>query len=128
MEEVLRSKLLATAAVSALVGARVDWGIRSQGATMPAVVLHQVSGVPQMNLAGPSGWSSDRIQVDCWGRTFKSARDLADAVSTALHGLRETLSGIRVRIFVIGRRSDDDSDDVGPVFRTSLDLMVWHAP
>ena len=126
MEEVLRAQLLAVTPVTALVGTRVDWGIRSQGATMPALVLHQISGVPQTNLSGPSGWSSDRIQADCWGRTFKSARDVADAASLALHTLRATLSGIKIRVFVIDRRNDSDSDDTGPVFRTSLDLMVWH--
>ena len=126
MEEVLRAQLLAAPSVAALVGTRVDWGVRSQGAVMPALVLHQISGVPQTNLAGASGWSSDRVQADCWGRTFKSARDVADAASRTLHTLRATLSGMKIRVFVIDRRSDSDSDVTGPVFRTSLDLMVWH--
>ena len=131
MEEALRAKLLATAALAALVGNRIDWGIRSTGAGLPAVRLFEISGVPRMNLAGPSGWSRSRIQCEAWGRTYKAARDAGDQIAKpgigVLHGLRETVGGIRLRTFILGRRSDEDSDDNGPLFRTALDVLVWHA-
>nr|WP_317894427.1 DUF3168 domain-containing protein [uncultured Sphingomonas sp.] len=79
MEEALRALLLGTAALTARVARRVDWGIRA-GADLPAVRLFQIGGVPQMNLAGPSGWSRSRLQIEAWGRTYKDARDVADII------------------------------------------------
>lgn len=132
MEEAFRALLLGTAALTTRVGQRIDWGVRSQGAPLPALTMFLVSGVPQMNLAGPSGWSRDRIQIDSWGRTFIAARDLADILGAPdgglLVGLRRDLPRLRLRTFVIGRRSDTDTDASGPVHRTSLDVMAWHTP
>lgn len=131
MEEAVRRLLLDTAAVSTLVGARVDWGMRPQGAPLPAIVIHLVDDVPQMNMAGPDAWRKDRLQFDCWGRTYKSARDLADTLAGRgglLLGLRRDLPGLRLRTFIVGRRADSDSDDQGPVHRASVDVMAWHTP
>ncbi|MHA0333664.1 tail completion protein gp17 [Sphingomonas aquatilis] len=132
MEEAVRSLLLETAALSALVGTRVDWGVRPQGAALPAVVIYLVAGGPRMNLAGPSGWSRDRLQFDCWGRTYKAARDVADVIANPTNGLlvgmRRDLPGVRIRTFVLNRRSDADRDADGPVHRASVDVMAWHTP
>lgn len=134
MEEALRALLLGTAALTARVARRVDWGIRP-GADLPAVRLFQISGVPQMNLAGPSGWSRSRIQVEAWGRTYKDARDVADLIGGngernvigVLNGLRATQDGVRLRTFILGRRAGDDTDAAGVLYRTALDVLVWHA-
>jgi len=132
MDEALRGLLLGTTAIENVVGRRVDWGVRSQGATLPSITLHHVSGIPQMHMSGPSGWNRARIQIDSWGRTYKAASDLADVLGKSrgglLVGFRGDLPGVRIRTFVIGRRSDDDVDGTDVVHRTSLDVMVWHTP
>lgn len=98
---------------------------------MPALVLHKISGTPTMTYSGPADWERDRVQIDCLGRSYKAARDLGDLIG-GRHGLlvgyRGNHKGQRLRTFVIGSRSDDDSDSVGPVFRASVDVMVWHTP
>jgi len=131
MEEALRAKLLATAALTALVGTRVDWGVRSQGATLPAVVLHLSADVPTMNLDKPGAWSSARVAIDCWGRTHKAARDVANVIARpagegGLAGLRDVLSTIKFRTWVLGRDSDSDTDAQAVIHRTRLDLRVWY--
>ncbi len=134
MEEAFRAMLLGTAALSARVGTRIDWGVRPQGSALPGITLHQVSGIPQMNFDGPSGWNRGRIQIDCWGRTYKAARDLADILAPRsrsgglLAGFRGDLPGLRLRTFVLNRRDDVDSDSEGPVHRASLDILAWHTP
>lgn len=128
MEEVLRAKLLGTAVVAAIVATRVDWGIRPQGASLPAIVLSIASGVPGMTMAGPDGWTRSRVQIEHWGRTYKAAKNLANLVggdAGVLTGWRATIDGHRIRTFIIGRLSDTDSDASGPLHRTSLDALVW---
>lgn len=135
MEEALRDLLLTAAPIAAVIARRADWGIRSQGSALPAITLHQISGVPQMKFNGPAEWTRERVQIDCLGRSYKAARDLRDLVGSndprapgLLVGFRGDHHGQRLRTFVIGSRSDNDSDSAGPVFRASIDVMVWHTP
>lgn len=135
MDEALRDLLLETAAISSVVSRRVDWGVRPQGDALPAITLERISGAVQMNTDAPSGWSTDRIQIECWGRTYKVAKDLSLVLASPggpgtpvglLVGYRGEHLGVRLRTFVVGRRSDSDSDNKGPVHRTSVDVIVWH--
>jgi hypothetical protein len=135
MDEALRDLLLETAAIAGVVGRRVDWGVRPQGDALPAITLERISGLPHMNQAAPSGWETDRIQIECWGRTYKVAKDLSLVIASPggpsepvglLVGYRGEHLGVRLRTFIVGRRSDSDSDSKGPVHRTSVDVMVWH--
>lgn len=131
MEEAVRKLLLDAATVKALVANRVDWVIRSQGATLPAITIHLITGTPQMHYSGPSGWSRDRLQFDCWGRTHKDARDVADTLAGRgglLLRFRGDLPGLRLRTFVINRRSDEERDSVGPVHRALVEVLAWHTP
>lgn len=132
MEEALRARLLATAALAAIVGKKIDWGARPQGDALPGLELNLISAIPTMNLAQPGTWRSDRVQADAWAKTHKAARDIADIIAATpanggLHGLRETISNIRFRIWVIDRDNERDSDSAGIVHRSRLDLRVWWA-
>ncbi|MEP9401861.1 tail completion protein gp17 [Sphingomonas silueang] len=129
VEEALRALLLSTAPLAALVGRRVDWGLRPQGDPLPGLTLQRISDAPVMNLAGPSGWSRARIQLDAWGRTFKEARDIGDLLAGRgglLVGLRRDVAGIRLRGFVVVRRSGTDSTRTDPIHRDSIDLMLTY--
>ncbi len=42
MEEEFRALMLATGAITALVGTRIEWGARAQGAPLPSIVLNLV--------------------------------------------------------------------------------------
>lgn len=134
MEEALRDLLLGTAALTEMVGRRVDWGVRPQGDALPAITLERISGEVQMNTNAPSGWDVDRVQIECWGRTYKAAKDAAQVLASpggtstpvgVLVGYRGERLGLRLRTFIVGRRSDSDSDSKGPVHRSSIDVVVW---
>jgi hypothetical protein len=133
MEEALRSHMLEMTALQALVGTRINWEARTQGAPSPDVVLHLIDEFPDTLMASAGAWSEARVQVDCWARTHSVARQVANTISAkaalgGLHCLRADIHGVRFRIFVIDRSSDKDTDDVGVIHRTRLDLTVWWAP
>lgn len=128
MEAALIAKLLATAGVTALVSTRINWSRRVQGEALPAIVLHRISGTPDVTHAGASGLVVSRVQVDCWGSTYSSAKAVARAVEAAITAQTFTQGAIRFDVILIDAERDD-TDDEAPetLFRTSLDLMVHSA-
>lgn len=128
MDEALRGVLLGHAPIGAMVARRIDWGVRPQGSPLPGISLHRASGAPQMNMSGAAEWSRDRVQIDCWGRTYKAANDLALLIAGQgglLVGYRGDHLGMRLRTFIVGRRSGHDTDDHGVVHLSSIDAMIW---
>jgi hypothetical protein len=124
MEEWLRAKLLATAAVTALSGQRIDWNIRPQGDGYPAVTLQLISAVRPGKMTGVSNWRDARVQIDCWARDVKTATLLRRAIADLTDGLRVTADGKKYRAFVIDESANPDSDAKGVVHRAQLDLRI----
>lgn len=131
MEAALLAKLLATVGVTALSDSRINWSRRPQGETIPAnkgaIVLHRIDGFPDYHTLGPSGLVESRVQVDCWGLSYKAAKSLARAVEAAVSGARFTQGAIRFDAILLVDERDDTFDETAPIFRTSLDLAVHHA-
>jgi len=127
MEAALIAKLLATAGVTALVSTRINWSRRPQGAALPAIVLHRVSGTPDVHHAGASGLVVSRVQVDCWGASYGSAKAVARAVEATITAQTFTQGATRFDVILIDSERDDSTDETTPLFRTSLDLMVHSA-
>ena len=128
MEEALRTFLLASAGLTALVGQRVHWVRSPQGSASPRVVLYGISGVRDMRMDGPTGLVASRVQVDCLGASYGSAKAVARAVEARLSGYSGTASGIVFQgCFLIGERDDfEDTETPDKLFRTSLDFNIWH--
>jgi len=76
---------------------------------------------------GRSGLLVSRVQVDCWGATFGSAKEVARAVETAITAQSFTQGAIRFDAILIDAERDDTSDETTPLFRTSLDLIIQSA-
>jgi hypothetical protein len=127
MEAALIAKLLAATGVTALVSTRINWSRRPQGAALPAIVLHRIDGTPDVHHAGASGLVVSRVQVDCWGASYGSAKAVARAVETAITAQTFTQGAVRFDVILIDSERDDSTDETTPLFRTSLDLMVHHA-
>lgn len=127
MEAALLARLLATAGLTALVSTRINWSRRPQGEALPAVVLHRIDGGRDYHTQGASGLVESRVQVDCWGVTYGSAKAVARQVEAAVSGARFTSGAIRFDAILIDDERDSTFDDTTPIFRTSLDLMVHHA-
>ncbi len=127
MEADLITRLLATVGVTALVSTRINWSRRPQGAALPAIVLHRVSGTPDVHHGGASGLVVSRVQVDCWAASYGSAKAIARAVQTAITAQSFTQGATRFDVILVDSERDDSTDETTPLFRTTLDLMVHHA-
>lgn len=123
----LRAFLLADASIVAMVGARVHPVRLPQGQKEPSVVYHRISALGDHNMAGPSGLSQVRMQVDCWAASSDTAAELSDLVKARLDGFRGPMPGsppVEVQgIFFDNEREDFDAGM--ELYRMSRDYVVF---
>lgn len=129
MEEAIRTRLLNTSGVTALVGTRVYCGSRPQGQTLPDVIINRISGAPIYTDDGESGLAEARIELDCWGTTYGSAKNVARAVIESLSAFFGTVGDTPFQYILLD--AERDFREVGTVdstenlFRTNLDFIIW---
>lgn len=110
------------AALSA-VNAVKNWGEHPQGATFPAIVLNVIDNAQGITHGGGDGLWTGRVQVDCYARTFKAARDLSNAVAAALHGYRG--GGLRLVVHEATRSSrESGASDADRLYRFGSDFLT----
>jgi len=81
--------------VTALVGDRIYYQVRPDGAFYPCIVLNVVSVVPRRDLDGVA-WIETRIQVTAMAQTEAVAEDVTTAVRQVLEGLQGPVAGLDV--------------------------------
>ena len=123
MEEDLRALLLASSAVTALVGNRVTWLARPQGSALPAIVLMRVGGAEGMTQDGPDGLEVSRVQIDVYADSYSGSKITARAVVLALNGYGGG------RMDFIEHESSHDLPEAGTnetqtLFRVSADFII----
>lgn len=125
MDEVLRARLLATVA-----GVPADWGMTAQGISPPRLVLYRISGGDDYSMAGRTGYTQTRVQIDCYAvasagvTAIGAAKLLARQVKAALSGWR---SGAVRGVFLQSERDlAPDIEGAGTLGRVSLDFFVHH--
>lgn len=131
------ARLLATSAVTAIVGTRV-WEIAlPQEPTLPAIRVQLISDPVGYHLRGPDGASRSRVQVDAYvSERAASAVDdpganlnvLADAIDDCLGGQVFTAgSPIEIRVTGVFRqnRSKMRETDELRYLRVMQDYIVW---
>lgn len=123
MEEEFTAILMGDAAVSAIVGQRVNFTTNPQGGAYPAIVLSLIGNGDGMTTTAPDGLDFGRIQVDCYDSTLMGAKTLGRAVRAALAGYR---GGNFAGIFFDGYRSgiEGGSNEVSRPYRETLDFMT----
>lgn len=101
-----------------------------QGSRVPFIVLDQVSDSPEYELQGESGLSRLTAQVDCYGKNYAEADDLADKVRNRLSGngpvlLNETVycnKATLIRNNKLVEPREEGSDE--QVHRVSMDFEL----
>lgn len=125
MEEDLRTLIKSDAGVISAVGSKVEWGAQPQGAVAPHITLHRIGGPRELTLGSAAGCDEVRVQVDCQGATYGAAKTAARAVIAQLSGYR---SATFRRVKIDNETDDHDLDPPNPLYRTRLDLLIWHRP
>jgi hypothetical protein len=116
--ETLRAVLIADAAVSALVNARIFPNVIPQDAVTPAVRYTVVDDVPWNTLDGTVSRRRARVQIDAYAKKYLPAHALADAIVGAVG----TITGPEVTALLLMRR--DGYEDETELHRVSLDVSM----
>ncbi len=125
--DVIRARLLATPAVTAIAGQRIYFAVPPQTPTYPLIVIMPVSGMAGRNLDATRAQDSGRVQVDCRSQFFGGANGV-DAVAFAayqsLDGFRGTVDGVAIDRMLM---ASDVSfyEELPKVFRRSIDFNVY---
>jgi hypothetical protein len=92
--EITRTRLLAIAAVTALVSTRVYCALLPQGSRSSAIRVSMVAGIPEtLHLRGRSSVLIDRVQLDCYAAS-DAADPLGDARALALAAMGDMAGGV----------------------------------
>ena len=133
LEQAVRAELVATPAVSALVGTRV-WQLKlPQKPILPALRLQLIDEPIGYHMRGPDGAVRARLQIDAFESEtaddpYADVTALADAVDDALTGEPFTSEGLQITgCFRNTRRVGYDADDIR-VVRCMQDYTVWWRP
>lgn len=125
MEEAITSLLASVA------GGRRYWVKAPQGVAFPLVVLNRVGGAPDYVMGGPSGYIASRVQVDAYGESFGQIIGIEREISATVSGYSGVIGSTRIQgIFIDAIRNlpAESAGSVTHLFRTTIDLMVHHAP
>lgn len=129
MEEAFIALLLADSSLDAQVGNRIYWARRPQEIpAMPAIVLFRITGDRDNHMTAASGLVFSRVQCDCYGETYASAKQTARALRDIVNGYNASSGGTDFQgIFIDSERDTNETEADGRhLFRTSIDLDIWH--
>lgn len=133
MEEALIAYLLADSGVAALVGTppavqRLYWMQAPQSVAKPYGTLQGISGLRDTPMDGPSGLVESRVQIDCYGLTYNSAKTLARAIEAAISGAAFSQGTTYFQGCFVDAERDGYESDASPdkLFRVSLDFIIFH--
>lgn len=117
-EEKMRARLSGSAALVAIVGAKIYAGRAPQNTASPFVIWQRVSGFQDQVLDGLTDLVTGRFQVDCYAATYDDAKRMARAVAAAVQQNDGDLEA-----YLEGNRDIFD-DDLPNFFRRSMDFMT----
>jgi hypothetical protein len=129
-EAVLRSALVASASVSAIVGSRIYPILAPQTAALPFIVWRRSGISREHTLAGPMGVPTVSVEMQLLANTYEQARELADKVRVVLDGYGATLNNTEVKHVSLEQESDDfvqlAGGDLPPVYQvTQTYNILW---
>ena len=116
--------LLNATAITAIVGTRVNHGLRPQGTVMPCINYYEVGNVQREN-----GFERVTYSINCRANTAAEARDLARLVINLFHGASSTGTYGTSNGFDISRASLQNDAGLIPepddnIFNAPVDILI----
>lgn len=105
-EAVLRSALLASQPVAAIVGSQVYPIIAPATATFPLITWRRSTIRREQTLTGPMGTPTVTVELTIHGTSYEEVRDLADKVRSVLDGYGGTSDNTTVNQAALVNESD----------------------
>jgi hypothetical protein len=124
----LRSFLLGSPEIAAIVAARLYPIKLPQGTTAASIVYNRISGAGDYHMQGLSGFAKHRYQIDAWAPTAEVATTLADLIRDRIDGYQGPMGSdspptIEVQgVFMADQR--EDYDDAAKLHRMSRDFFI----
>lgn len=120
IEADLRTALLASAAVTALVDQRVAAGVLPEGAARPAITYSLVAGTRPGSLSSAGATRQARMQITCWSPSYGQAKALGEAAQGAIED---------AALFDAAFNGDQDTyDPTAKLHGVILDYSLWQSP
>lgn len=128
-EAVLRSALVGSTAVTALVSTRIYPLLAPASASLPFVTWRRSGINREQTLAGPMGVPRVSVQYSIYGSTYEQARDVADSMRQVLDGYGGTADNTQVKQASLEDESDDFVElagaDMPPVYQITQTYDIW---
>lgn len=105
-EAVLRTALLGSQPVSALIGTRIYPVIAPATDPLPFLTYRRTGIQREHTLGGPMGTPTLSIDFAIYGTTYEQVRDIADKVRTVLDGYGGTADNVTVNQVALVNESD----------------------
>lgn len=137
LRRAIRQALTTDPRVAALVDSRVA-PAQGQGRSVtmppglvaPAVTFRVISNIPGTTLAGPSGITSARVQVDSWSTDLGLCETLNQVVREVVTGWRGSLQDLALtgvwKLDEYDHAEDPASADDRPLLRISTDYRLMY--
>ncbi len=127
----LRQRLAAESAVTALVNDRIRPDTLATNEIMPAIRYEMISSSQWELLNTPPTDAQSRIQIDAYGATRLECNNLAEVIRKNLHGFSGTLGNIRIYDCFMDNRYDSvDNPEAGSSTwrkRRTMDFVISHS-
>lgn len=115
------------AALTAVVGTRINPLRMPQETAFPAITLHAISNIPNPSKNGHSKSDFTRVQIDTYGTTYQSAYSVAELVRTAMEvATPGVFNGVTVQVIEYDGEVEMSEDNAGfaGVYHVSQDYII----
>lgn len=131
IEQAVHDELLATSAVTTLVGTNIHYLRAPQdtkGRSFPYIVILKVSAPRTYSFDGLESVLPTRMQLSAFATTYKSAKDITIQIHAALGDFTATMGG-GGGVAVAGTFIENETDIFEPeteLYHVATDLLIWH--
>lgn len=111
--------------VTAGIGRRIYGNIAPQNAVMPCIVYTKITQLESQTLCGTDNLVRALLQIDCYAKEYKEAKQVAKAVKTLLRDYKGLMGTVRTRNTILDNEVDLGDPEPG-LSRVSQTFFTWY--